>query len=79
MILNVPIVRQEKYSVDCGLASLSMLFKYYGIEKYIYVNYPMWDKRGGRHKHLHEDFICGIYASAYGDLDNASIIKIKKR
>lgn len=33
MKLDVPIIRQEKDSVDCGLACLSMLMKYSGIEK----------------------------------------------
>ncbi|VVB79842.1 Peptidase_C39 like family protein [uncultured archaeon] len=47
-------------------------------KKYIYVNDPLWDYRGGKHKHLINDFLYAIYASAYGDLDNASLIKIKK-
>jgi ABC-type bacteriocin/lantibiotic exporter with double-glycine peptidase domain len=35
MKLNVPIIRQKKDSVDCGLACLSMLMKYYGIDRSI--------------------------------------------
>lgn len=48
-------------------------------EKYIYVNDPMWDYRGGKQKYEIDDFIYAVYASAYGDLDNASIMKIKKK
>jgi len=48
-------------------------------EKYIYVNDPMWDYRGGKQKYEVSDFIYAIYASAYGDLDNASVMKIKKK
>jgi uncharacterized protein YvpB len=48
-------------------------------EKYIYANDPMWDYRGGKQKYEINDFIYAIYASAYGDLDNASIMKIKKK
>ena len=42
--------------------------------KYIYTNDPLWDNRGGKKKYLINDFIFGLYASCYGDLDNASLI-----
>ena len=45
-------------------------------EKYVYVNDPMWDHRGGEQKYEINDFMYAIYASAYGDLDNASIMKM---
>lgn len=47
-------------------------------EKYIYVNDPLWDERGGKHKYKTNDFIYALYASAYGDSDNASLLKIKR-
>jgi len=46
--------------------------------KYVYVNDSRWDELGGEHKYKIKDFLFGMYASAYGDLDNASIMKIKK-
>ena len=33
MKLNVPLIRQPKDSVDCGIAGVSMLLAYYGIKK----------------------------------------------
>ena len=48
-------------------------------ETHIYVNDPLWDYRGGKHKYLINDFMYAIYASAYGDLDNASLMKIRKK
>ena len=39
----------------------------------------MWDNRGGKHKYEINDFMYAIYASAYGDIDNASIMKIRKK
>lgn len=51
-----------------------------GIEgKYVYVNDPRWDERGGKKKHLLSDLLFGIYASAYGDLDNACLITARKK
>ncbi len=35
MKLNVSVIRQKENSVDCGLACLAMLMKYYGINKSI--------------------------------------------
>ena len=48
-------------------------------EEYIYVNDPIWDERGGKNKYRISDFFYGLYASAYGDLDNACLIKIVRR
>ncbi len=45
--------------------------------KYIYVNDPLWDYRGGKHRYEINDFMYALYASAYGDSDNASLMKIK--
>jgi len=51
-----------------------------GIDKnFIYVNDPLWDERGGKKKHPINDFFYGIYASAYGDLDNACLLKARKK
>lgn len=47
-------------------------------DKYIYVNDPQCDNNGGAKKYLINDFFYGVYASAHGDLDNASLILIKK-
>ena len=33
MKLNVPLVRQEKNSEDCGIVCLSMVLKFYNIQK----------------------------------------------
>ena len=33
MMLDIPVIRQEKDSLDCGLACLSMLLGYYNIKK----------------------------------------------
>jgi len=46
-------------------------------DNYVYVNDPLWDGRGGKNKYTITEFLYGLYASAYGDLDNASLIKIK--
>ena len=46
--------------------------------EFIYVNDPLWDNRGGRHKYLISDFFFGLYASILGDLDNGCLIKIKR-
>ncbi|MEK6841509.1 MAG: C39 family peptidase [Nanoarchaeota archaeon] len=43
----------------------------------IIVNDPMPDKRGGIKEYKLDEFFYGVYASAYGDLDNASFIKIR--
>lgn len=48
-------------------------------ENYIYVNDPLWDERGGKKKYEKKDFFYGLYASAYGDLDNASFMIIKPK
>jgi hypothetical protein len=48
-------------------------------DKNIYVNDPLWDERGGKKKYAIQDFFYGLYASAYGDADNASLMKVKKR
>lgn len=48
-------------------------------DRYIYANDPMWDERGGEKKYPKKDFFYGLYASAYGDLDNASLIIVKPK
>ena len=48
-------------------------------EENVYANDPLPDQRGGKKKYKKEDFMYGIYACAFGDLDNASIIKIRKK
>jgi len=45
--------------------------------KYVYVNDPLPDNRGGKNKHSISDFLYGIYASAHADLDNACLIKVR--
>jgi hypothetical protein len=46
--------------------------------KYVYVNDPQSSKSGGAKKYLIDDFFYGVHASAHGDLDNASLILVKK-
>ena len=48
-------------------------------DEFIYVNDPLWDKRGGKNKYLIEDFFYGLYASAYGCIDNACLVKVRKK
>ena len=47
-------------------------------EKFIYVNDPLLDKRGGKQKFKIDDYFYGIYASAYAELDNACLMKVRK-
>ncbi|MDP2671272.1 MAG: peptidase C39 family protein [bacterium] len=47
-------------------------------ETHIYVNDPLWDKRGGEHKYLISDFIFGMYATTYSDLEDPCLIKIRR-
>ncbi len=47
--------------------------------KYVYTNDPLWDRRGGRKKYLIQDFFYGLYASAFGDIDNASLMLVRKK
>jgi len=50
-----------------------------GIDKiHIYVNDPLMGIRGGRKKYKISDYFYAIHTSAYGDLDNASLMTIKK-
>jgi uncharacterized protein YvpB len=46
--------------------------------KFIYVNDPLPDKRGGQQKYKISDYFFGIYANAYSAADNASLMLIKK-
>ncbi|MFA6073360.1 MAG: C39 family peptidase [Candidatus Woesearchaeota archaeon] len=46
--------------------------------KHIYVNDPLPNKCGGRKKYTLQQFYYGLYASAYGDIDNASLLIVKK-
>lgn len=48
-------------------------------EEFVYVNDPLPDYRGGSHKYQINDFIYALYASAYGDSDNAMLMKIVKK
>ena len=48
-------------------------------ERHVYANDPLGDKNGGRNKYAKEDFLFGVYASAYGAPDNASLIKIWRK
>ncbi|MDP3882316.1 MAG: papain-like cysteine protease family protein [Nanoarchaeota archaeon] len=44
----------------------------------IIVNDPSWNECGGENTYNVRDFLYGLYASAFGDLDNACLIKIKR-
>ncbi len=45
----------------------------------ITVNDPAWGAYGGEHTYDIDDFFYGVYASAFGDLDNASLLLVKKK
>lgn len=46
-------------------------------DEFIYANDPLPDERGGKNKYLIKDFFYGLYCSAYGDMDNACLIKVR--
>lgn len=46
--------------------------------QYVYINDPLPDRRGGKKKCLVNDFLFGVHTSVYADLDNGSLLKIKK-
>lgn len=48
-------------------------------KKFVYTNDPADGVMGGKKKYLIEDFFYGLYTSAYGDIDNACLIKIRKK
>jgi len=51
-----------------------------GIDKnFVYLNDPLPDQRGGKKKCGINDFLFGLYAASYGDLDNGSLLKISRR
>lgn len=47
--------------------------------KYVHANDPRGDERGGKKRYLIPDFLFGVHASAYGDLDNACLITARKK
>jgi hypothetical protein len=47
--------------------------------KYVYVNDPVPDYRGGKQKYALDDFFFALHSSAHGDLDNASLMKVRKK
>jgi hypothetical protein len=50
-----------------------------GIDKdFVYLNDPSPNQDGGRKKCRINDFLFGLYAASYGDLDNGSLLKISK-
>ncbi len=48
-------------------------------DTFIYVNDPLSDKRGGKKKYIINDYMYALYASAFGDLDNGSFLKVSKK
>ncbi len=51
-----------------------------GIDKdFVYLNDPLPDNWGGKKECNINDFLFGLYASSYGDLDNGSLLKISKK
>jgi hypothetical protein len=46
---------------------------------FIYVNDPLDDKRGGKHQYLIKDFIFGMHAATYNDLENPCLIKVQRK
>lgn len=47
--------------------------------KSIYVNDPLPDHTGGKKKYAKNLYMYAIYSTAYADIDNASIMKIRKK
>ncbi len=47
-------------------------------DKSIYVNDPDWNSPGGKSKHDIQEYLYAVYASAYGEIDNACFIKVKR-
>lgn len=47
--------------------------------KNVYANDPLEGKCGGKKQYTIQQFYYGLYASAYGDLDNASLMLVKKK
>ena len=48
-------------------------------EKYIYVNDPLWDYRGGEQRYLREDFLYALYGCLSPDADNGCLMIVSKR
>lgn len=48
-------------------------------DKSIFVNDPLWDERGGKKEYAKNDFFYALFASAFGDSDNASLLRIIKK
>jgi len=46
---------------------------------HIYANDPLDDERGGKKQYTIQQFYYGLYASAYGDIDNASLFIVKQK
>ena len=47
-------------------------------DKYVYVNDPSRNEHGGKQKHIVADFIYGVHASSYGDMDNGCLIRVMR-
>ncbi len=47
-------------------------------KKKVYVNDPLWDTAGGRRAYEINEYLYAIHAAAFGEADNASIMKIKQ-
>ncbi len=46
--------------------------------KRVFVNDPDWGSPGGSHAYGQTEYLYAMYASAYGALDNASLMKVRK-
>jgi hypothetical protein len=96
VIVKVPALEDIKAEIDnkrpvCALMTSNFLFGkapgfnfHYNVitgydDKYFYANDPLWDERGGKKKYEINDFFYALYASAYEDLDNASLMLVKKK
>jgi hypothetical protein len=47
--------------------------------EFVYLNDPLIDKRGGKQRFKIDEYFYGIYASAYAELDNACLMKARKK
>ena len=92
--VKIPSVSDVKHEIDLNRPLISLLtsnflngivnfnFHFHVItgydDKFLFVNDPLPGINGGKNKYDIQDYFYGIYASAFGDADNASLMTIEK-
>ena len=91
--IKIPGVDDIQNSLKNGSPLIALLTSLFLIEKtpkfdlhfnvitglsgnHIYINDPRPGKKGGKKKYLINNFLFGVHASSYADLDNGSLLKI---